>query len=50
MATHCSVLAQRIPWTEKVSTFLPQRQTGLDKNGHDEWMDIGQVSATHRKH
>ena len=32
MATHCSILAQRIPWTEEPGGL---QATGLQRFGHD---------------
>ena len=32
MATHCSILAWKIPWTEKPSRLQPM---GLQRVGHD---------------
>ena len=34
MATHCSILAWRIPWTEKPVGYSPWGRRELDTNEH----------------
>ena len=43
MATHSSVLAWRIPWTEKPGWL---QSMGLHRVGHD-WSDLAAAAATH---
>ena len=40
MATHCNILAWRIPWTEQPGEL---QTTGLQRVGHD-WSDLAQYT------
>ena len=45
MATHCSILAWRIPWTEKPGGLLSM---GLHRVGHD-WSDLACMHALEKE-